>query len=343
MARAPPQLTDSQKADLAQLWERHAPMQTITLNNSSSSQSGRGGRGGRGRGRGGGSGSNGVAATTVVSMEMGDEEYAHICRLHSFFRWVLYNSGSQPRGNQLQNNSSGRTVTPDSHSEHELGSSRTRESLMFLFRQNKRPRENGNGNANVVRWNETTPMAPNVRGGNVVISFNHLLFIQELEEFEGGPQQHDADQPISFATYLYRSPDRATACVGCAIGVVILSAWRQNQPSSLQSRPNPTLETAIYKPRFFNLAPSNQIRMAHIRTSTVGCLISLRGTVTKARPKRLRVLDAGFTCCKCGINQICKFVEGKYSSPTRCEDMKCRSNKFTLVRQCDKSRFFSLF
>jgi DNA replicative helicase MCM subunit Mcm2 (Cdc46/Mcm family) len=74
--------------------------------------------------------------------------------------------------------------------------------------------------------------------------------------------------------------------------------------------------------------------MAHIRTSTVGCLISLRGTVTKARPKRLRVLDAGFTCCKCGINQICKFLDGKYSSPTRCEDMKCRSNKFTLVRIC---------
>lgn len=76
-----------------------------------------------------------------------------------------------------------------------------------------------------------------------------------------------------------------------------------------------------------------QVRMAHIRTSTVGYLISLRGTVTKARPKRLRVLDAGFTCSKCGLHQISKFVDGKYTPPSRCVDIKCRSVKFVLNRR----------
>mmetsp|Transcript_9730 Transcript_9730/g.15615 ORF Transcript_9730/g.15615 Transcript_9730/m.15615 type:complete len:128 (-) Transcript_9730:637-1020(-) len=44
-----------------------------------------------------------------------------------------------------------------------------------------------------------------------------------------------------------------------------------------------TLDKAIYRPRFYNLAPSSYICMSHIRTSTVGCLIYLHCTFTKKR------------------------------------------------------------
>jgi DNA replicative helicase MCM subunit Mcm2 (Cdc46/Mcm family) len=338
---SPPKLNDAQNGDLAQLWDRHAPTQTITLSNpTNSNRGGRGGRGGRGRGRGTGGG-GGVAPTTVVTMELGDEEYTHICHLYSFFRWNLCDDYMSQRRNENQPppNGSARTVSPDAEaapdtgiqSEHRHGNSRTRQSLMFLFKENST--ENAAGH-----W-----MAPEIRGGTLVVSFNHLVFMQELTDYENRSQpsqqpNNNNVQSTPFASYLHKYPDRAIACVGCAVGIAVLSAYRQNQPSSLpqNNRRSPqlsTLETAIYKPRFYNLSPSNQVRMAHIRTSTVDCLVSLRGTVTKARPKRLRVLDAGFTCCKCGIDQICKFVDGKYSSPTRCEDMKCRSNKFALVRK----------
>ncbi|KAL7547770.1 hypothetical protein ACHAWF_014508, partial [Thalassiosira exigua] len=132
----------------------------------------------------------------------------------------------------------------------------------------------------------------------------------------------------------------------CAVGLTVLTLWRRRRslPSSadglhpLQAnrRDHPhlgTLRTAVYRPRFHALAPSCQTRMADVRTSTVGRLISLRGTVTKARPKRLRVLDAGFVCGKCGDVQYVHFLDGKYRNPARCGDMKCRSQKFSLSRK----------
>lgn len=364
MTKPPPTLSDAQKGDLSQLWERHAPSHTISLggtssNHESGGRGSRGGRGGRGRGRNNGCGS-GIAPTTVVTMEMGNEGYAQICRLHAFFRWVLCDDGSLhgTRNNgvgQPPSEGSARTVTPDSNrfdTDERCRKSSTLQSLMFLFEKTKSERS-----ANCVRLESSASlMVPKIRGGNLIIHLNHFHFLQELNAYEDGShsdvgtQQHTnqfTDQPIpsiSFASYLHHNPDRALACVGCAIGLVILSFWRQNQSLSsgslpLQSQNNrrhpqlSTLETAIYRPRFYNLSPSSHVRMAHIRTSTVDCLISLRGTVTKARPKRLRVLDSLFTCSKCGLNQVSRFMDGKYSSPTRCVDLKCRSQKFVLNRK----------
>ena len=323
MANRPPlpELNDAQKGDLAQLWERHAPNQSKTLSQPASS---RGGRGGRGRGRGG-SGNRGVAPTTVVTMDMEDADYTHICQLYAFFRWCIC-KGLRSRRECENTGSSSRTVTPDASSQ----SSRTWQSMMFLFEKFNRNRRQSD--RNIVQQNETGSILPKIRGGTQIISFDHLLFMQEFNEYE-----KESQPTLKFGSHLLYHPDRAIACAGCAIGLVVKSAWRQNQTTSLlQNGQNPqlsTLDTAIYKPRFYNLAPSNQMRMAHVRTSTVDTLISLRGTVTKARPKRLRVLDAGFTCCKCGLTQICKLVDGKYSSPTRCVDIKCRSSKFTIVRK----------
>jgi hypothetical protein len=344
------QLNDAQKGDLAQLWLRHAPIHTISLGGNSSNQEsssgGRSGRGGRGRGgRGGrGNGSSGVAPTTVVTMEMGDEDYTQICRLYSFFRGVVCSSMSSQRVNVTSNNGAARTVTPSQSDEdaEQCTNSRTRQSILFLFKKISYNRQSEvANNVNVVpagqNENETNMIPRTNMGGNQIISFNHTIFLQELSLYENGPSVPTQHSNNDFALYLQRSPNLALASVGCAIGLVILSLWRKNQSLPLQNnRRHPdlsTLETAIYKPRFYHLDPSSHVRMAHVRTDTVDCLISLRGTVTKARPKRLRVLDAGFTCSKCGCSQICKFISGKYSSPTRCADMKCRSQKFVLSRK----------
>ena len=281
----------------------------------------------------------------AVTAEMGDEEYDQICRLYVFLRWVV-------RRRHLDRGRSGdlRAVTPDA-GDDDYDVSGVWHSLMSLFEETSAGDDDDADNApNNVR------LSPKLlRGGTLILSFDHTLFFRVLNRYYHQNNNNDdttsqQSQSTPFESYLHRRPDRALACLGCAMGLLLKTIWRQNQPSSLvpsrqptnpnssslsttSSNSNTTLDTAIYKPRFYNLSSSNRIRMAHIRTGTVDSLISLRGTVTKARPKRLRVLDAGFTCCKCGSNQLCTFIDGKYSCPKRCEDLKCRSQKFEVVRK----------
>ena len=69
-----------------------------------------------------------------------------------------------------------------------------------------------------------------------------------------------------------------------AMGLAVFTLWHRHQFShTLPTHFNKTktLNTAIYCPRFYNLALSSYIHMVHICTLTVGCLISPRGTVTK--------------------------------------------------------------
>lgn len=324
-----PELNDAQKGDLSLLWERHAPRQALSGGGGSSDialpPSG-GGRG-RGRGRGGrsGGGSKGIAPATIVTMPLEDDDYEFICRLCSFIRSII-------DGIEKQDNMQQTTMETEQPNEHDK---KTWQSLSFLFQRVKHP-NNANNAA-------TTFIKARITGGNQIITFDNVSFLQELHAHEGNNSSN-----YSFGTYLHQYPDRALASLGCAIGLNILTLWRRYQSLS-SSASNPlqrssnnnnnqhhhllTLDTAIYRPRFYNLAPSSQIRMANIRTSTVGCLVSLRGTVTKARPKRLRVLDAGFVCTKCGLHQITPFMDGKYSTPVRCGDIKCRSQKFVLNRK----------
>eukprot|EP00984_Skeletonema_dohrnii_P019947 scaffold9638_cov112-Skeletonema_dohrnii-CCMP3373.AAC.1 len=250
-------------------------------------------------------------------MPLEDEDYEFVCRLYSFIRSII-DSIEQQDDMQQQNND---------HS-----NKKTWESLSFLFQRIKHPSNTSN--------NASTFFTVKITGGNQIITFDNTSFLHEFNSHEG----NISSMNYSFGAYLHQYPDRAFASLGCAIGLNILTLWRRHQSLS-SSAANPlqhhnnqhphmlTLDTAIYRPRFYNLASSSQIRMANIRTSTVGCLVSLRGTVTKARPKRLRVLDAGFVCTKCGLHQITQFLDGKYSTPVRCGDIKCRSQKFVLNRK----------
>ena len=57
-----------------------------------------------------------------------------------------------------------------------------------------------------------------------------------------------------------------------------------------------------------------------------------QGHVVKARPKRLRVATADFSCQKCSAIITHGFDQGRYSVPTKCSSPKCRSRSFTLIR-----------
>jgi DNA replicative helicase MCM subunit Mcm2 (Cdc46/Mcm family) len=287
-------------------------------------------------------------------MSLEDEDYAFICRLYSFLRGTTRRREDDRRPKPGSNDRDDDDDNDDDDASH-LGKSRTWESISFLF-------QNVRGTAASSDSEKTTVIMPRIVGGKQLVNFNHAAFLEEFDSFEGGGSSRvneDASSPIeqrqlhpdnfsssssssssSFGSYLHHKPDRALASLGCAIGLNVLTLWRRHQCNPLQQnsirKAHPCLSTlrgALYRPRFYNLAPSSHVRMARIRTETVGRLISLRGTVTKARPKRLRVLDAGFTCSTCGLHQIAKFVDGNHSSPARCEDMKCRGQRFVLNRR----------
>jgi hypothetical protein len=355
-------LNDAQKGDLARLWEAHAPDYAIAIGGSGGGGGGvdggfggagrgRGGRG-RGRGRGGaGGGGGGVPRTTVVAMSLEDEDYAFICRLYAFLRETTRRREDDRRPKPDSDDCDDDDEDGDDPSH--LGKSRTWESISFLFQKIR-------GTAAPSDIERTAVIVPRIVGGKQLVNFNHTAFLEEFDSFEAGGssrvdegassqierRQHhpynfySSSSSSSFGSYLHHKPDRALASLGCAIGLNVLTLWRRHQYNPLQQNNNreahpclSILRGALYRPRFYNLAPSLHVRMARIRTETVGRLISLRGTVTKARPKRLRVLDAGFTCQTCGLHQISKFFDGKHSSPARCEDTKCRGQRFVLNRR----------
>jgi DNA helicase MCM8 len=82
--------------------------------------------------------------------------------------------------------------------------------------------------------------------------------------------------------------------------------------------------------RFVHVEP--QVQMMDIKTGLVGKFVSVKGNVVKARPKRLRVATADFSCQKCGASVTHAFDAGRYSLPTKCVTQQCRSKAFSLIR-----------
>jgi len=78
------------------------------------------------------------------------------------------------------------------------------------------------------------------------------------------------------------------------------------------------------------------VRMLDIKTELVRKFISVKGHVTKARPKRLRVRSSEFSCAKCGEQFEHVFVDGRYNCPTRCPSKGCRSRTFHILRRTAK-------
>ena len=293
-------------------------------------------------------------------MSMDDDDYLFICRLYAFLRETTR------RREDGRRTGSNRNARNDDDDDDDCdpscpGETRTWESISFLFQKIR-------ATATSTDNEDKSVIVPRILGGKQLVNFNHESFVKELVSFERGTnssqggsssrenegassqiaqRQRRSDSadnsppsPSSYESYLLYNPEVALASLGCAIGLNVLTLWRRYQCNPLHQDGIQEadsclsiLHSTIYRPRLYNLAPSSHVRMAHVRTSMVGRLISLRGTVTKARPKRLRAIDAGFTCSTCGLHQYAQFIDGKQSSPARCEDMKCRGQRFVINRR----------
>lgn len=61
-------------------------------------------------------------------------------------------------------------------------------------------------------------------------------------------------------------------------------------------------------------------------------LVSVRGTVVKVSTVRPLVIQMSFSCAKCGTTMTRDFPDGKFSPPTKCEMVACKSRNFNPIR-----------
>lgn len=79
-------------------------------------------------------------------------------------------------------------------------------------------------------------------------------------------------------------------------------------------------------PRIYNFEPHSAFR--HLKGSSVGKFIAVKGTVVRVSTIRQQLVSMYFECGRCGETQFVAFSDYKYSVPTSCPTDRCRSRSF---------------
>ena len=172
-----------------------------------------------------------------------------------------------------------------------------------------------------------------LRTGRRVLVLHYDEFISELNRFEcQGDPSPDFIRHKSFGAWLYHFPLQALPALNVSLALAVATLWRQQPtiPMNQQSKLYRFLDSCQCVVRLIHVQP--QLPMADIKTGLVKKFISIKGNVIKARPKRLRVTSADFSCQKCAALVPHTFDQGRFSMPTKCPKDSCRSRTFTLIR-----------
>ena len=167
----------------------------------------------------------------------------------------------------------------------------------------------------------------NLLEGRNVVSIHHEDFLSELHHYElkGEKPSEDFVKRHSFGAFLYHRPQEALAAMASAIGLAMVTLARRSL-----TQVDRFLDTCQWVIRFLHVRP--QVRMMDVKTGMAYKFLTIKGHVVKARPKRLRVVTADFTCPKCGGVITHSFDKGQYSTPNKCSTSKCRTKHFILNR-----------
>lgn len=171
--------------------------------------------------------------------------------------------------------------------------------------------------------------------GRRVIFIRHEDFLQELNQYEvqEATPSDDFVRKESFGAFLYHMPALALQSLGCAMALAMVTVATKDSSQSLLTPASIErfVDSTQIVVRFAQLQPN--IQMIDIKTGLVGKLLSIKGHVVKARPKRLCVATADFMCLKCGASQTHGFENGRYSTPTLCiKSPSCKAKTFTMTR-----------
>lgn len=208
------------------------------------------------------------------------------------------------------------------------------------------------------------PLIPRLTQGRHLVTMDHTQFLSELDEYEGDQYINPATgQKQSFGSFLYHRPNLGFCVTNSAIALTLMTMQRRGHQylqqrqqqqytnnnndncngNTLQFRSNSESKPHFISPqsiiinvRLLNVYPS--IEISDVKTDNAYKLITLRGRIIKVHPKRLRLLRADILCIKCGQQLDHMFLGGRYELPNRCNltgdnGKKCPGQKFELLRR----------
>lgn len=173
-----------------------------------------------------------------------------------------------------------------------------------------------------------------LRSGRHVIVMHYNELITEINRFEcQGDPSSEFIVERSFGAWLHHYPLQALPALNVSMTLAVATLWRNqpDTPMNQQAKFSRFLDSCQLVIRLIHVSP--QVPMADVKTGLVKKFLSVKGHVVKARPKRLRVLTADFSCQKCASTVFnFEFDQGRFAMPTKCSNGNCKSRSFTLIR-----------
>lgn len=173
-----------------------------------------------------------------------------------------------------------------------------------------------------------------LRTGCHVFTMHYEEFTTELNRFEcQGEPDADFVRSQSLGAWLHHFPLQALPALNVSMALAVATFWRNSQAANVmneQHKIHRFVDTCQCVLRLVHVKP--QVPMADIKTGLVKKFLSIKGNVIKARPKRLRVAAADFTCQKCTTVLPHTFDQGRFSLPTHCSKDSCKSRTFVMLR-----------
>ncbi|KAJ1810048.1 DNA replication licensing factor mcm8, partial [Coemansia sp. RSA 2598] len=122
-------------------------------------------------------------------------------------------------------------------------------------------------------------------------------------------------------------PEHILRCLGLAVCLVINEEYGSASEYLIGSQKLP-VHLLYHEPL---------THMKHLKSSLVGKLVTVRGTVVRTSTIKPLLVEAEFVCSKCGRPQLVKIIEGKYEMPSKCPTSGCKNRVFDVNRKVGSS------
>ncbi|KAJ1966277.1 hypothetical protein GGI12_000182 [Dipsacomyces acuminosporus] len=139
------------------------------------------------------------------------------------------------------------------------------------------------------------------------------------------PTLLSANPIADFGKRIRDEPDYLLCCLGLAVCYVLSSEYGADAEYILGD----------HKLHVRLLHHEPLTHMKALKSSLVGKLVTVRGTVVRTTPIKPLLAQAQYECARCGSSQILKIVDGQYEVPAKCLAQGCKSKVFEISRGVD--------
>lgn len=126
-------------------------------------------------------------------------------------------------------------------------------------------------------------------------------------------------------------PQCTISCIGFAAHTVFLSSSNSDDSGENVSENDGSIMKKCHEKGMINVRLYqfySSIPIKHLKASSVGRFVKVRGTVARVSNIKPVVTRMRFSCTKCLTSQIMFFQDGKYVEPIKCVNRTCRSRRF---------------